>query len=60
VPVVVVCVVEVVPVVTDPTGVVVVDVGAHTSDTLATGPTPAGTNDDAGVPGAAFTVNDSV
>jgi hypothetical protein len=51
---------DVEPVVTVAAGVVAVVVGAHTSDTLCTGPTPAGTNDDAGVPGAALTVNVSV
>jgi hypothetical protein len=52
--------VEDVEVVTVAAGVVAVTTGAQTSDTLATGPTPGGTNDDAGVPGAALTVNVSV
>jgi hypothetical protein len=58
--VVVVVLVDVLPVVTVAAGVVTVAAGAHTSDTLCTGPTPAGTNDEAGVPGAALTVNVSV
>jgi hypothetical protein len=38
----------------------VVDVGAHDADTLFTGPTPAGTIDEAGVPDGTLTLNDSV
>jgi hypothetical protein len=51
--------VEVVDVVTLGTGEVLVD-GAHAAETLCTGGVPGGINDEAGVPGAAFTVNTNV
>lgn len=35
-------------------------VGAQDSDALLTGPVPGGSSDDTGVPGATFTVKDSV
>jgi hypothetical protein len=38
----------------------VLDDGAHAADTLCTGGVPGGINDEAGVPGAAFTVNTNV
>jgi hypothetical protein len=45
----------------DPVGPVgLVDVGVHDADTLLTGPTPAGTICEAGVPGGTLTLNDSV
>jgi hypothetical protein len=51
--------VEVVDVVTLGTGELLAD-GAHAADTLRTGGVPGGTNDEAGVPGAALTVNTNV
>jgi hypothetical protein len=52
-------VVDVVDVLTVGTGDVLVD-GEHSADTLFTGGVPAGRSCDAGVPGAAVTVNTSV